>query len=96
MQILSYGDPATTLRGQIYTDYFFGRSGYGETPEIDELEHSILLALDEPFSIPGRDPEREGDYESAGCSDVRSVQLTGAVDIQYLREIRGHGMELTG
>lgn len=96
MQILRYGNPETTLRGQIYTDYFLGRPGYGETPEIDELEHAILLALDQPFSIPGRDPDYEGDFESAGCSDVQAVQIAGAVDTQYLRHIRGHGVELTG
>jgi hypothetical protein len=96
MRTSKYGDPETVLRGQIYTDYFFGRPGYGETPELDELEHSILLALDEPFAIPSRDPRYEGDYEAAGCNDVQSVQLAGSVDIQYLRDIRGHGVEIAG
>jgi S1-C subfamily serine protease len=96
MQTLGYGNPGTVLRGQIYTDYFYGRSGYGETPEIDELEHAIFLALDTPISIPARDPRYEGDFESIGCTDVRTVQLAGAVDVQHLRDIRGHGVELTG
>jgi hypothetical protein len=78
MRTLKYGDPETVLRGQIYTDYFFGRPGYGETPELDELEHSILLALDEPFAIPSRDPRYEGDYEAAGCN-VASRRAGAAV-----------------
>src|SRR6266436_3384461 len=96
MQTLTFGDPEIVLRGQIYTDYFYGRSGYGETPEIDELEHSIFLALDTPISIPARAPRYEGDFESVGCADVESVQLAGKVDIQHLRDIRGHGVEITG
>jgi hypothetical protein len=96
MRILKYGDPTTTLRGQIYTDYFFGRPNYGESPERDQLEHSILLALDEPFSIPARESEREGDYEAAAADDIQLVQLAGVFDIEYLRCIRGHGVEVTG
>jgi len=61
MRMLTRGDPATLLRGQIYTDYFFGRPGYGESPESDELEHSVMLALDEPFSIADRAPQFEGE-----------------------------------
>ena len=96
MKPLTFGDPETVLRGQIYTDYVYGRSGYGETPEIDELEHAILLALDTPIAIPARAPRYEGDFESIGCANVRFVQLAGAVDIQHLRDIRGHGVEITG
>ena len=96
MRILKYGDLETLLRGQIYTDYFFGRPNYGESPERDELEHAILLALDEPFSIAAREPEREGDYEALGCDYVDVVQLAGVFDVKYLRTIRGHGVEVTG
>lgn len=96
MQILKFGDATTVLRGQIYTDYFFGRPNYGESPELDELEHSICLALDQPFSISAREPEGEGDCEAAGCDDVHVVQLAGVFDVEYLRSIRGHGVELTG
>jgi hypothetical protein len=30
---LRYDDPSTTLQGQVYTDYFYGRPNYGITPE---------------------------------------------------------------
>ncbi len=96
MKFLNYHDPATVLRGQIITEYYAGRPNYGESPELDELEHSIVLLLDEPFSIAARDPEREGDYESAGCENVEAVQLAGSIDIEHLRKIRGHGVELIG
>jgi S1-C subfamily serine protease len=55
-----------------------------------------MLGCFEPFAIPSRDPRYEGDYEAAGCNGVQSVQLAGSVDIQYLRDIRGHGVEITG
>jgi len=78
MQLFTFGDPETVLRGHIYTNYFYGRSGYGKTPEIDELEHAIFLALETLISIPARAPRYEGDFDSIGCADVRSVQLSAA------------------
>lgn len=96
MRTLMYNDPNTVLTGQVYTDYFYGRSGYGETPEIDELEHAIFLALDETISIPSRAPEFEGNYDSTGCRDVDHVQLAGRMNVQHLRDTRGHGVEVAG
>jgi hypothetical protein len=96
MRTLTFGDPRTLLRGQIFTDYFYGRPGYGESPDTDELEHSIFIALDEPISIPPHAQRYEGDFDSLGCTDVSSVQLAGVFDIQHLRDIRGHGVEIAG
>jgi S1-C subfamily serine protease len=96
MRVLEYQQPNTVLTGQIYTDYHYGRPNYGETPETDELEHAIFLALDEPFSIPASTPCGEGDYDAIGVDNVTRVQLAGHIDIPRLRNIRGHGVEVRG
>lgn len=96
MPTFRYDDPGTVLRGQIYTDYFYGRPNYGETPEIDELEHAIFLALDQPIDVQAEPTTEEGDYRAIPCAWIDHVQLAGNVDIELLREKRGHGMEITG
>ena len=45
MRVLDYWQPNTVLTRQVYTDYHYGRPKYGETPELDKLEHAIFLGL---------------------------------------------------
>jgi S1-C subfamily serine protease len=90
-----YNDSSVVLEGQVYTDFFFGRPNYGESPETDDIEHAVVLALDSPISVEGNGPPREGNFDAISEMDVDRVQLvTSRRDA--LRRFRGHGLRVSG
>lgn len=82
------------LEGQLFTDFFFGRYGYGSEPETDDIEHACFLALDQSISVRTRAPSTLGRYEEVVAS-VDRVQLA-LTDTSSLEAYRGHGVRLRG
>lgn len=93
--MFKYGEEIT-LTGQLRTLYYLGRPGYGESPELDELEHAAILILDEPISVRGNRSDEEGDYDSIDEPNVTEVQILSSPGEVKLFDLRGHGIEFTG
>jgi len=92
---MQYNDQNTSLEGQLYTDFFFGRPNYGNSPDTDEIEHAIFLALDEPICVEGNGLNFEGNFEGSTEINVDCVQVSYG-DVLALRQLKGHGVRLKG
>ena len=94
-KICRYNDPSTVLEGQLFTDFFFGRPGYGMYPETDQVEHAVVMALDSPISVEGNGLHYEGNYDGQYEENIGIVQISSN-NIEILRQFRGCGIRLTG
>jgi hypothetical protein len=74
MKIARYGS-RTILRGRLTTEFHLGRPGYGESPELDELERAPILILDEPVTVLDEDTGDDEDIYSHGRDSVERVQM---------------------
>lgn len=92
--VVKYNDPATVLEGQVYTDFYYGRPTYGMSPDVDEIEHPIILALDQSISVAGAPQADEWNYDIPEPY-VDRVQIS-TPHIEMLRQFKGHGVRLRG
>src|ERR1051325_2903644 len=69
---LHYDPDVVTLRGKLTTIINYGAPGYGETPEKDDVEESIILVLPLPIRVKG-DPESV--VNSPTVTNISHVQL---------------------
>lgn len=90
---LDYHVPVV-LQGQLFTDFYYGRPNYGSSPELDEVEHAVILALDTPIAV-GRDAPAEPESYDVAEGGVDRVQLA-ATDHRAFNQLRGHGVEVRG
>jgi S1-C subfamily serine protease len=95
MKIVRYRSQ-TILRGRLTTEFHLGRPGYGESPELDELERPSILILDDPVTVLDEDTGDPEDIYSHGRDSVDRVQMVwrkkGPADVDVL----GHGVEVEG
>lgn len=94
MRVVRIEDKEIRLRGQMFTEYRFGRPNYGETPEIDVLEHPAFLELDEPITVVGRDVGREDGKEYD--IDPIVVERLHVAHESEMHGLRGRGVEVVG
>ena len=92
--MIKYRDPSVSLEGQLYTDFFYGRPSYGESPADDEVEQPTFLALDHPIKVEGDATHSDVNYNIAE-SFVDRIQLA-TPNIHLLRQVRGCGVRLKG
>lgn len=69
---LHYRPDIVTLRGKVTTIINYGAPGYGETPEKDDVEESIILVLPLPIRVKSNS---NGSLDSETITNITYVQL---------------------
>jgi len=74
---LHYEPEIVTLRGKLTTIINYGAPGYGETPEKDDVEESIILVLPLPIRVKDDPNSRLNSPIIANITHVQLVIYTG-------------------
>lgn len=70
-----YEPIVSEIKGKLIIDTFFGPPGYGETPDIDQVENTWILELENPINVIQDDNSPEEGKFNYSKFNVERVQL---------------------